>query len=298
MNKIDRNCSLLLICLTFPTLGNAANIIGEWCENGGPYLCYPPIDNKNYEYVCTDSTRVTRVSDDAIEFVTQQTIHYYSGGFKNGKTHTDVIKEVFKRTSDGQANHFEKTEKSRTENISKQLNVSDDLIQLSFRRKSIDSDKPAVVGKINYQRCSDDINKKTFYTALVDCGGSGDYIAGVPAVVNNPLIWDLGEKSAIEDKSKCQVAARCWGGGWVAYAISEPGTDNSKNAFGAACGTDNRHEAKQQAINSCRESGGTNCLSKVVSGYDNGANELDDTAHKGTRVESCSYGDCKVVSSR
>lgn len=298
MDKLIYRNTLFVVCISLPTIANSANIIGEWCENGGPYLCYPPIDNKNYEYTCTDSTRITRVSNEAIEFVTEQTVHYYSGGFKNGKTHTNRIKEVFRRDTNGSSKRFIKTEKLRDEKIFKELSVSEELIQLSFRRKSTSSDNPAVVGKINYQRCSDDINKKTFYTALVDCGGSGDYIAGVPAVVNNPLIWDLGEKSAIEDKTNCQIAARCWGGGWVAYAMSEPGTDSNKNAFGAACGTKNRHEAKQQAINSCRESGGTNCLSRVVSGYDNGSNELDDTSHKGTKVENCNYGNCKMLSSR
>ena len=277
------------------TDSQASELLGEWCENGGPYLCYPPIDNKKSEYVCTDGTSISKVADDHIVFVTRQTIHYYSDGFKNGKTRAHTIKNIFKRSSENGNNSYQLTENNDGREIHKQLRITDDLLQISFRKNSDDSDKPAVIGKINYQRCSDDLNKKTFYTALVDCGGSGDYIAGVPAVVNNPLIWDLGEKSTI-NKSRCQVAARCWGGGWVAYAVSKQDTDNDKAAFGAACGTTDRHEAKQQAINSCRESGGTNCLSKVVSGYDNGSNELDDTAHKGTKVETCSYGNCQIVS--
>lgn len=298
MNKLTTKFFVPLSILLWSFTGNTASVIGEWCENGGPYLCYPPIDNKNHEYVCTDSTRISRINEDAVEFVTQQTIHYYSGGFKNGKTKAHTTKEIFRRDSDDQAGHYKIIEKNRGEKIQREMRVSDDLIQISFHKQSKSPDEPAVIGKINYQRCSDDIRKKTFYTALVDCGGSGDYIAGVPAVVNNPLIWDLGEQSAIEDKTKCQVAARCWGGGWVAYAQSEPGTDNHKTAFGAACGTKDRHDAKQQAINSCRQSGGTNCLHEVVSGYDSGSNELDDTLHKGSKVEKCSYGDCKIVSAK
>lgn len=288
--------AFIALVITFTCSSHAASIVGEWCENGGPYLCYPPIDNKKSEYVCTDSTSVTKANDELVVFVTKQTIHYYSDGFKNGKTRTKLVKNIFKRSDKNIADRYEMIDSEDDNEIHRELRLEDNLLQISFRKKSSSSEKPAVVGKINYQRCSDDLNKKTFYTALVDCGGSGDYIAGVPAVVNNPLIWDLGENSSI-NKSKCQVAARCWGGGWVAYAISETDTDNDKAAFGAACGTENRHEAKQQAINSCRESGGTNCLSKVVSGYDTGSNELDDTAHKGSKVESCSYGNCQIISS-
>ena len=296
MYIIKNKIAFVALCCIFSSASQASELLGDWCENGGPYLCYPPIDNKNSEYVCIDGTSVTKAEDNHIVFVTRQTIHYYSDGFKNGKTKTQTIKNIFKRHSENGSDHYELTEDNREQETHKQLRIKGDLLQISFSKKSADSDKPVVVGKINYQRCSDDPNKKTFYTALVDCGGSGDYIAGVPAVVNNPLIWDLGEKSKI-NKSRCQVAARCWGGGWVAYAVSEQDSDSDKAAFGAACGTDNRHEAKQQAINSCRESGGSNCLSRVVSGYDNGGNELDDTAHKGTKVETCSYGNCQLISS-
>lgn len=282
--------------MMLPIICNANSLVGEWCENGGPYICYPPIDNKKSEFVCTDATRITKATDHAIEFVTQQTIHYYSNGFKNGKTRPKIIRQVFKRSAANNADTFELLEANRDEIINRELQITNNTLKLSFSRKSSSSDKPPVLGKINYQRCSDDPKKKSFYTALVDCGGSGDYITGVPAVVNNPLMWDLGEGSNI-DRSKCQVAARCWGGGWVAYAKSDQ-SETDKAAFGAACGTENRHEAKQQAINSCRESGGTNCLSQVVSGYDDGSNELDDSTHKGDYLESCSYGECAIISAK
>jgi len=279
-----------------PLVCNATNLVGEWCENGGPYICYPPIDNKKPEFICTEGTRITKATEDAIELVTHQTIHYYSNGFKNGKTKPHLVKQVYKRAATNGTDVFELYEASRIEKIHRELKISADVIQLSFSRTSTSSEKPPIIGKINYQRCSDDPKKKSFYTALVDCGGSGDYITGIPAVVNNPLMWDLGEGSSI-DKSKCQVAARCWGGGWVAYAKSDQ-SETDKAAFGAACGTENRHEAKQQAINSCRKSGGTNCLSQVVSGYDDGSNELDDSTHKGAYVESCSHGECAIISAK
>ncbi|WP_455375636.1 hypothetical protein [Kaarinaea lacus] len=297
MNDFVIKVSLSVLILTLPIVSDATSLTGEWCENGGPYICYPPIDNKKSEFICIDGTTVTKATDDAIEFVTKQTIHYYSDGFKNGKTKPQFIKKIFKQTASSNDKVYELTETNRDEIIHRQLRVAKDTLQLSFSRKPTSSDKPPILGKINYQRCSNDTKKKSFYTALVDCGGSGDYITGVPAVVNNPLMWDLGEASAV-DKSNCQVAAKCWGGGWVAFAKSDQQSETDKPAFGAACGTENRHEAKQQAINSCRESGGTNCLSQVVSGFDDGSNELDDSSHKGEYVESCSQGECAIISAR
>lgn len=297
--KSTKNKTILLITiyLFMPSINASTDLLGEWCENGGPYLCYPPIDNKKPEYICTDSTRITKATDDHIVFETTQTVHYYSDGFKNGKTSTARIRNIFKRNPENSPDQYQATEQGDNGRVLRELKVRENHIQMSFRRESLSSENPAIIGKINYQRCSDDEKKKSFYTALVDCGGSGDYIAGVPAVVNNPLIWDLGEKSSL-DKSRCQVAARCWGGGWVAFAISEQDADDDKEAFGAACGSQDRQEAKQQAINSCRESGGTNCLANVVSGFDDGSNDLDDTTHKGIKVESCSFGNCKSVSVR
>jgi len=288
-----------IISVLFVISGNAhaAQPIGEWCENGGPYVCYPPIDNKNDEYICTDGTSITKAGEDSIEFETRQTVHFYSQGIKNGNTKPHVVKNIFRRASQNQDNAFELIETTGGEEIRRELKISDDTLQLFTSKKQQTSEEPAIVSKINYQRCSDDPRKKTFYTALVDCGGSGDYITGVPAVVNNPLMWDLGESSNI-DKSKCQVAAKCWGGGWVAFAKSAPEDQSDKEAFGAACGTKNRQEAKQQAINSCRESGGTNCLAEVVSGYDDGSNELNDHIHKGEYLESCSQGECAIISKK
>ena len=290
---------LLILSGLLPLNANAndlTSLVGDWCENGGPYVCYPPIDNKSSTFECTNKTRVTKVFEDKIVFVKQQTIHYYRNGILSGETRPRTIKEVFKRTPNNNATIFEHSETVDDNFETRRLAIKDDTLQVTFKRKADSTDETALLSKIIYQRCSDDPKKKTFYTALVDCGGSGDYIAGVPAVVNNPLLWDLGQDSVV-NKTSCQVAARCWGGGWVAYAQSESQNENQKAAFGAACGTANRHDAKQQAINSCRESGGTNCLYNVVSGFDNGSNELDDNAHKGNRVESCSYGRCTKLSS-
>jgi len=280
-----------------PQLATSASLVGEWCENGGPYVCYPPIDNKNSEYVCTDGTSISEATDETVVFVTRQTIHYYSNGFKNGKTSPQIVKSIYRKVETNGADRFEFVETRGDEKIQRDLTVKGNTLQIAFSRETNSADKPATVGKINYQRCSDDPKKKTFYTALIDCGGSGDYITGVPAVVNNPLNWDLGEEIKI-DKSRCQVAAKCWGGGWVAFAKSKQDGEDSKEAFGAACGTENRNEAKQQAINSCRESGGTNCLAQVVSGYDDGSNELDDSTHKGEYVETCANGDCAIISAK
>jgi len=295
MNKIVLIANLIILIQILPLVSNASSLIGEWCENGGPYVCYPPIDNKNSEYVCTDGTNISEADHDKIVFVTRKTIHYYSNGFKNGQTKPQIIKQIFKRVKSDNIDRFELSENSNDEEILRQLTIQGDTLQMAYNRQSKVADVPPSISKINYQRCSDDPKKKTFYTALIDCGGSGDYITGVPAVVNNPLMWDLGENKKI-DKSTCQIAAKCWGGGWVAVAKSQQDGDESKEAFGAACGTENRHEAKQQAINSCRESGGTNCLAVVVSGYDDGSNGLDDSAHRGDYVESCKYGDCAIVS--
>ena len=289
------NIFVLALFVIYPVFGHAMDVEGAWCENGGPYICYPPIDNKSPTYTCTEGTNITESSGNTLAFITNQTIHFYTDGFKNGNTQSIVLKKIFKRVPNVTTIIYEHKENNPQEKQYRKLVLKNNELEMSYRYGSLSTENPAVNGKINYQRCNHDPKKKTFYTALVDCGGSGDYIAGVPGVVNNPLLWDLGDKSV--SKNSCQVAARCWGGGWVAFAYSKE-WPSDKAAFGAACGSKNRKEAKQQAINSCRESGGTNCLHNVVSGFDDGSNDLDDSTHKGAKVENCSNGKCEVVSSR
>ena len=282
---------LILLILALPAAGKADNLVGKWCEDGGPYTCYPPIQNKTDEYTCIESTTITKADANSIQWVINQTIHYYSDGLKNGKTKPEKITRIFQRNTSFPYPVYE--HKASLDDYLQQwrLKISNQDLEIAFKQIAPSTQDILLHSKISYQRCTTESAKKQFYTALIDCGGSGDYIAGVPAVVNNPLLWDLGESKA--NSNSCQVAARCWGGGWVAFAYSEA-DEISKSAFGAACGGKSRHDAKQQAINSCRQSGGTNCFYEVVSGYDNGNDDLNDNIHKGSKVEFCSNGNCEL----
>lgn len=284
-----------LYIAVFSPLTIAEDITGKWCENGGPYTCYPPIDNKTSTYTCIDSTSITNADEHRLDWITTQTIHYYSNGFKNGKSKPGEEVLTFKRIGTAPTMRYQHVEENRDVRRLWQLQIQQSSMEMIYEQIPNSAEIPVIHRKTIYQRCNSDPDTTRFYTALVDCDGSGNYIAGVPAVIDNPLLWDLGENNI--SKSNCRIAARCWGGGWVAYAASNADETN-KAAFGAACGSESRHDAKQQAINSCRLSGGTNCLNIVVSGFDGGDNDLKDTRHKGSKVETCRYGDCKIVSRR
>jgi len=291
--RVIINLLILILIVMLPGVVQAESLIGNWCENGGPYICYPPIENTTDTYACTDSTTIVKADDNTIDWVVNQTIHYYSDGFRNGKTKSLQIKRTFTRNSHYPGVMFEQTELLKDVQEQRQLKVDGQSLIMDYKQISETSDSPLVNTRASYQRCGTETARKQFYTALIDCGGSGDYIAGVPAVVNNPLLWDLGDSKA--NNRSCQVAAKCWGGGWVAFAYSKD-QETSKSAFGAACGGTSRFDAKQQAINSCRQSGGTNCFYQVVSGYDNGNNSLADNIHKGEKVEFCRSGNCEAAS--
>ena len=297
--KSDRLMTcLLFIAIAFfvnvAQLAGAASIEGQWCENGKPYTCYPPVTNQSDAYICTDSTVITKADAKSLQWNVKETLHFYSDGFMNGKSKSRQYSRQFIRQADATGNIYKHGEKSDAATRSYKLVAKDDEIDLVFEQIPLESDATRIHQNTIYRRCDEKLNKETYYTALVDCSGFGDYIAGVPAVIEDPLQWDSEDDE--KHGATCRVAAKCWGGGWVAYAYSNESSQQSK-AFGAACGSASRHDAKQQAINTCRESGGSNCLFTVVSGFDNGTTDSGNISHKGIKVESCSNGDCKILAS-
>ena len=217
----------------------------------------------------------------------------YADGITTGITKQQQQSFKFNREKDAQEVIYKNKIYTGEETKIRKLTVKDKQLTLEFFLTPDDEDQPTLKKRTSYARCDNEQTKHSFYTALVDCGGSGDYIAGVPSVVDNPLLWSQWKREFRADE--CRVAARCWGGGWVAFAYSK--NDNKTNtAFGAACGGSSRKDAKQQAINTCKQSGGNNCLYQVLSGFDNGAVDGIDTTNKGTKLESCYFGKCEKLS--
>ena len=274
-----------------PTI-NGKNINGKWCQDGEPYICYPPVQYDSDTYVCTDSTIVNNASPNSLEWIINQTNHYYVGGITSGNSRPQQVRLTFNRSADPLQQSYENITHANDATQLRRLVVKDDSLLFELTQIPEDTKKPQLKEKTLYARCSSEKNAHYFYTALVDCGGSGDYIAGVPAVVDNPLLWS--QWKSFSKNTHCRVAARCWGGGWVAFAYSkDENTDNT--AFGAACGGESRHDAKQQAINTCKQSGGNNCLYQVLSAFDNGEAEGIDSTNKGSKLESCYYGNCEQL---
>lgn len=294
MSKIVVWINHLIVLSLLPAWGAAASIEGQWCENGKPYSCFPPVTNQSDHYVCTDSTVITQISPKTLQWTVRETVHFYTDGFINGKTESKQIVTRFVRADKSKANIFESREDSDAASRLRKLIVSDDEINAIFNQIPHQADAVKIHQQTTYKRCNAALNKTTYYTALVDCGGSGDYIAGVPEVIDNPLLWNPGNASTKQYGSSCRLVTKCWGGGWAAYAASN-GAGEGKKAFGAACGESSRHDAKAQAINTCRESGGTNCLLTVISGFDNGQTSSTVNTNKGTKIETCNYGDCKIT---
>ncbi|WP_455206765.1 hypothetical protein [Kaarinaea lacus] len=280
------------VALILPFISYAASIEGKWCQDGQPYTCYPPVQHDADTYICTNSTTITNNTSGSLEWVVNQTLHYYTDGLTNGKTKDNQVRFKFTRSDDALQVIYKNTTEIADATQERSLVIGDDSLNLELLQIPDDKDAPQLNQKTVYARCDNDKLKYSYYTALIDCGGSGDFIAGVPAVVDNPLLWapwDINNKSGA-----CRVAARCWGGGWVAFAYSKDNND-SNTAFGAACGGSSRHDAKQQAINTCKQSGGNNCLYQVLSGYDGGAVDGIDSANKGSKLESCYYGNCEKL---
>ncbi|MGD8566725.1 MAG: hypothetical protein PVJ39_01375 [Gammaproteobacteria bacterium] len=285
--------SYLVPLSLLPALGVTASLEGQWCENGKPYACYPPVTNQSDHYVCTDSTTITRVGPKSLQWVVNETLHFYTDGLINGKTKRKQIITRFDRTDDSNTNVFEHREESEAVSRSRKLIVRNDDINVIFNQIPHEEDAVKIHQQTTYNRCDAALKNKTYYTALVDCGGTGDYIAGVPEVVDNPLLWNPGNERTNNYNSSCRLVTKCWGGGWAAYAASNDAGEGKK-AFGASCGESSRHDAKAQAINTCRESGGTNCLLSVISGFDNGQTTSAVNNNKGIKVETCNYGDCNI----
>ncbi|WP_455365939.1 hypothetical protein [Kaarinaea lacus] len=228
----------------------------------------------------------------SLEWVISQTHHTYVDGITNGSAQPRQVRLTFKRNADPLRKVYENS--TEVDDIAqvRRLVVMDNSLLLELTEIPDDPKAPRLNQKFHYTRCASEQNTHSFYTALVDCGGSGDYIAGVPAVVDNPLLWSQWKN--FSKNTHCRIAARCWGGGWVAFAYSKENNDDN-TAFGAACGGESRHDAKQQAINTCKQSGGDNCLYQVLSAFDDGVSEGIDTTNKGSKLESCYYGNCEQL---
>lgn len=287
----DGSCRLPVLFLFILATASAygASIEGQWCENGRPYTCYPPVTNGSDRYVCTDSTSISIEKPDTINWVVKETLHFYAHGYMNGKSEARQYTRQFTRSADVRGNIYQHQETSRDAIRSYKLVVRDQSIDILFEQSPKAPDATRIHQLTGYRQCNEKLNQSAYYTALVDCGGSGDYIAGIPAVIEDPLQWEtrLDRKRG----ASCRVAAKCWGGGWVAYARSSD-DGQAGRAFGAACGGESRHDAKQQAINTCRQSGGTDCLATVVSGFDNGSSGARLVSHRGIKVETCRDGAC------
>jgi hypothetical protein len=290
-NMITRSVSFLITFL-FTAVSNAASIDGKWCQDGQSYTCYPPVQHDSDTYTCTDSTTVLNSSADSLEWVINQTHYYYAAGITTGNNKPEQVRLKFKRITDPLQNIYENTSHTEDETHVRRILAKNDSLLLELTHIPDDAKAPRLNQKFSYTRCASNTKVHSFYTALVDCGGSGDYIAGVPAVVDNPLLWSQWKN--FQKNTQCRIAARCWGGGWVAFAYSKDANDDT-TAFGAACGGESRQDAKQQAINTCKESGGANCLYQVLSAYDHGAVDSIDGTNKGSRLESCYYGNCEQL---
>ncbi|MCI0506222.1 MAG: DUF4189 domain-containing protein [Gammaproteobacteria bacterium] len=243
-------------------------------------------------YICTDGTTIVNSTPESLEWVVNQTLHYYTNGLTNGQTKPEQVTLKFKRSGDAPQVIYKNTTEIDDATQERRLIVGDGNLNLEFQQIPNKKDAPRLNEKTAFTRCESEKIKHSFYTALIDCGGSGDYIAGVPAVVDNPLLWAHWDVN--RNGSACRVAARCWGGGWVAFAYSKDEED-ANTAFGAACGGTSRQDAKQQAINTCKQSGGNNCLYQVISGYDDGAVDGIDSTNKGSKLESCYDGNCEKL---
>jgi len=290
-NMIKQIISLTSM-LTLTGVACAASIEGKWCQDGQPYTCYPPVQHDADTYICTNSTLVLNSTAESLEWVVSQTHHSYAGGITTGNAEPKQVRLKFKRNSDPLQKVYENSIEVDHASEVRRLLVKDDALLLEYTEIPDDPKAPRLNQKIRYARCDSEQNIHSFYTALVDCGGSGDYIAGVPAVVDNPLLWSQWEN--FSKNTHCRIAARCWGGGWVAFAYSKDDNDDN-TAFGAACGGESRHDAKQQAINTCKQSGGSNCLYQVLSAFDGGAVDGIDGTNKGSKLESCYFGNCEQL---
>lgn len=279
--------------IIFPAASSSASLIGKWCPHGEPYTCYPPVQHDSDIYICTDSTTVVTASEETLDWVTNETHHYYTDGLTTGKTKAKQVRIIFSRDTDSQQLVYKSTYYTGDVTKLHRLTVKGNQLILEFIQTPDDSDAPHLKQQTAFARCDNEKTKHSFYTALIDCGGSGDYIAGVPSVVDNPLLWSQWKSDY--KNNKCRVAARCWGGGWVAFAYSKD-KDEKNTAFGAACGGSSRDDAKQQAINTCKQSGGNNCLYQVLSGYDDGTVDGIDGTNKGSKLESCYFGKCEKMS--
>jgi len=281
-----------LTVVTFPVIVQAADIEGRWCEDGQPYFCYPPVQHDTDTYVCTDSITIINSTPNSLEWIIDRTVHYYTNGLTNGASMPEQVKLKFTRTGDTPQTTFKNTTQIANAIHERRLVQSGGKLDLEFIQLPVNEKAPRLNQKTTYARCDSGKSKPSFYTALIDCGGSGDYIAGVPAVVDNPVLW--AHWNIKNKRSSCKVAARCWGGGWVAFAYSK-NNDNPNTAFGAACGGASRNDAKQQAINSCKQSGGDNCLYQVISGFDGAAVDGIDSTNKGSKLEGCYFGKCEKL---
>ncbi|WP_455221976.1 hypothetical protein [Kaarinaea lacus] len=287
-----KRVACFITSLLFTTAAYTASIEGKWCQDGESYICYPPVQYDSDVYTCTDSTSIHNASAESLEWVINQTHHYYVDGITNGNSQSKQVILKFKRSPDPLQHVYESKIHTNDTTQMRRLVVKEDSLFFEMTQIPDNSDAAQLKERTTYTRCSGDKNIHRFYTALVDCGGSGDYIAGVPAVVDNPLLWS--QWKSFSKNTHCRIAARCWGGGWVAFAYSKDERDDN-TAFGAACGGESRHDAKQQAINTCKQSGGDNCLYQVLSAFDNGVSEGIDATNKGSKLESCYYGNCEQL---
>jgi len=290
----SRFVKFIASCLIiFPAASPAENIVGKWCPHGQPYTCYPPVQHDSDTYKCTESTAVVAATDETLEWVANETHHIYVDGVTTGTTKSEQVKITFSRDTKSQQAVYISTNYTGDVTQLHRFTVKDNQLILEFIQTPEDSDAPHLNQQTSYARCDNEQSKQSFYTALIDCGGAGDYIAGVPSVVDNPLLWSQWKSDY--KKNKCRVAARCWGGGWVAFSYSKD-EDDKNTAFGAACGGTSRDDAKQQAINTCKQSGGKNCLYQVISGYDDGTVDGIDGTNKGSKLQSCYFGNCQKMS--
>lgn len=285
-----RAITYLLCFFPVPISVFAADITGKWCLNGEPYTCYPPIEHHGEAHACIESTAIKNANGQKFDWVIQQTMHYYTSGLANGGHKPMQVTYTFERTDNPSAKEFKHVEQTDEATRVRSIVVKNTELEMTFKQVPHSNKHTKQNQLLSYKRCSSDTNEHSFYTALVDCGGTGDYIAGVPAVIDNALLWDLGKSKS---GSSCRVAAKCWGGGWAAVAYSKGKSNSNGKAFGAACGGESRKTVIEQAIRSCQNSGGNNCFATVVSGHDSGISYNTNTDKKGNKVQLCSNGDCK-----
>ena len=143
--KSDR----LMICLLFITVAslvnvvqvaNAASIEGQWCENGKPYTCYPPVTNQSDTYICTDSTVITKFSEKSLQWNVKETLHFYSDGFTNGKSKSRQYSRQFVHPADATGDIYEHREESDGSTRLYKLVTKDNEIDIVFEQIPNDSD--------------------------------------------------------------------------------------------------------------------------------------------------------------